>query len=754
MIPFACPACRAPATLRPERAGPLGVSAIAALVLLAVWFTFTTELKAERVHACELFLWSGPQGSPRGGSIRHVDPDDATASSKAVVVGPVCLAHTAQLLPLDCHGRLVGAKRPDEQAEQVLDNLDTVLGQVRSGFDDLVKLNLYVVNHEAAAALTRAMARRFPKSARPALSFVTTRLPHRDALLALDAVAVTPLTPDPKNLLRKRGWYGPGGCASVGLLPDGARLYVAGQAESGDLPTATRKTLESLKKTLVHLRLTTASVVQVKAFLQPMSDVAVVEKEVEVFFGKGKVPPLVLVEWKSSEKTPIEIELIAHAGRSYFSAPDVVDYLTPPGMTTSPLFSRVARVHYGPSIYVSGLYAGKAIGAKDEVESIFAALKPILEKAGSDLKHLVKATYYVSTEEASKALNDVRPKFYDPKRPPAASKAMVAGVVRPGRALTMDLIAVPTLRVPNSPPEIGYGLTEKEAAEGWLSLFDGSTPFGWKGASVEGNLLRGPGTTRAEFGNCAVRAELVRGGTITTGGKEVKVEPGPFTLAQTGMRGSIRLGDGVAVSKLLIRPLGMRAIFNGRDMTGWKRIDRASLSVERRPVWKVEAGKLVATGGPGALEYAKEPFGDLVLQVDVRTRGRHANSGVFFRSIPGDFMNGYEAQVYNRCLDGDPSRPAVWCTGGIDDRQNARRMISRDFRTFRMTVVAHGPHLATWVNGYQVTDWTDTRTKDANPRKGLRTEAGTIQLQAHDPGTDVEFSAILVSELKGSEKGK
>ncbi len=74
--------------------------------------------------------------------------------------------------------------------------------------------------------------------------------------------------------------------------------------------------------------------------------------------------------------------------------------------------------------------------------------------------------------------------------------------------------------------------------------------------------------------------------------------------------------------------------------------------------------------------------------------------------------------------------------------------------TFRMTVVANGPHLATRVSGYQVTDWADTRAKDANPRKGLRTDPGTIQLQAHDPMTNVEFSAIAVSEIKGSEKGK
>ncbi|MBL8826188.1 MAG: DUF1080 domain-containing protein, partial [Planctomycetaceae bacterium] len=88
-----------------------------------------------------------------------------------------------------------------------------------------------------------------------------------------------------------------------------------------------------------------------------------------------------------------------------------------------------------------------------------------------------------------------------------------------------------------------------------------------------------------------------------------------------------------------------------------------------------------------------------------------------------------------------------YTTGGIDDRQQARRAVAVDHEPFIMTVVAHGPHLATWVNGYQVTDWTDTRTPHANPRSGLRLEPGTIQLQAHDAETDLEFHQIRVQEL-------
>lgn len=675
-------------------------------------------------------------------ALKHIEPNDATATSKAVVVGPSALAHTGQLLPVDRRGR-VAKDMADAQVERLLDNLALVLAEVKSDFGALARLNVYIARDDLAGVVMRAFVRRFPRPARPAISFVTTRLPHPDALVALDAVACTPMSEERVLLTTIPGVRSPGSMATVAVLPYGARVHVSGQAEKGDLPTATRKTLESLRATLQHLRLSDVHVVQVKAFLTPMSDAEVVTKEVEAFYGKGKTPPLVLVEWKSGPQTPIEIELIAYAGRAYPSAPDVVEYRTPPGVTASPIYSRVCKVPYGPGIYLSGIHAAEAPDGKKETEDVLNQLKATLTKCGSDLNHLVKATYYVSTDESSKALNELRPRYYDPKRPPSASKAMVAGVGRAGRTLTLDMIAVPAMKVPQSKPEVGHGLTAEQAAGGWISLFDGKTTFGWKDAKVEDGQLSGGETTNL-FGKSALLADFAAGGTITVGGKELRVDAGPFTLAETAGLGPIKLGPGVKVKSLILRPLGMKTIFDGRNLDDWKRIDRATIPEERRPKWRVEGGALVATGGPGAMEYQGARYGDLVLQIDVKTRIRHANGGVFFRSIPGDFMNGYEAQVYNRCEDGDPSKPLETATGGIDDRQNARRLVSRDFHYYRMTVLARGPHLATWINGHQVTDWTDPRKPDPNPRKGLRVEPGTIQLQAHDPLTDVEFRTIQV----------
>lgn len=313
-------------------------------------------------------------------------------------------------------------------------------------------------------------------------------------------------------------------------------------------------------------------------------------------------------------------------------------------------------------------------------------------------------------------------------------------------ALQKEPPSVQPMKLPEGKPEHGHGLTAEEAAVGWISLFDGKTTFGWNGAEVESGQLTG-GATTGSVGDCELRADVVRGGTLLVGGKEHVVKAGPLHLARTGGRGPVKLGKEVVVRSLVVRPLGMRSIFPGKDLAGWKRIDRANLPADKLPTWKVSEGRLESVGGPGALEYP-EKYGDFTIQVEVRSRNRHANGGLFLRAIPGDFMNGYEIQVHSRCHDGDPSRPFTYATGGIDDRQDARRLVSRDFEWFTMTAIADGPHLASWVNGVQVTDWMDTRPRHENPRRGLRTEPGVIQLQAHDPETDLEWRRIGIATLE------
>ena len=301
---------------------------------------------------------------------------------------------------------------------------------------------------------------------------------------------------------------------------------------------------------------------------------------------------------------------------------------------------------------------------------------------------------------------------------------------------------------PASPqPEYGHALTAKEAQEGWIALFDGETTFGWSGAAVEKQTLSG-GQTTSPFGACEIKGELAAGGDMKIGDQALSLPAGKFKqTVRVGTAGPIRLGEGLALKSLLLKPAALKEVLSDRGLAGWTILRHPKLPDDRQAKWSSEEGVLRAVGGPGCVEL-EGSYGDLILQVEARMRAKLANGGVFFRSIPGDFMNGYEAQLFNGCYEQDPARPARYSTGAIDDRQLARRLVSRDGVSLVMTVIAAGPHIATWVNGYQMTDLTDTRDKHDNPRQGLRLAPGTIQLQAHDPETDIEFRRVSIGELK------
>jgi hypothetical protein len=203
----------------------------------------------------------------------------------------------------------------------------------------------------------------------------------------------------------------------------------------------------------------------------------------------------------------------------------------------------------------------------------------------------------------------------------------------------------------------------------------------------------------------------------------------------------------VRFRNIRLRPLGLEPLHNGRDLLGWKSCD------EMPGKFAANDGVIVARGGPGQLE-SESRFADFVLQFQVRLNAGGLNSGLFFRSIPGERMNGYEVQIDNAVEDNDSNKPKNGGTGAIFRRNAARRVLTRDREWSAITLVATGNHMSVWVNGHQVSDWKDERPKHSNPRHGLRLEAGTIILQAHDETTDVSFAAIQAAELAARQKGE
>ncbi len=395
-------------------------------------FDFTFRAFAILVLASGLAI-----GQP---GIERIEHNADTGAAKAVVLtGPAPLVHTAMTLPMDESGNVVGADNANEQTARVLETLRSVLEASSSDFDRVARINVYAAHDDVIPSVESKFAETFAENA-PAVTYVVGELAHPGALVAMDAIAVadtgTEIAVDVDSLFsRPRREH-----ASV--LSPGRAVYISGQAEPGEtLAEATHNTMESLRATLEWLGLDLSHVVHVKTFMNPMAGVAEVDDTLDAFFSGDTVPPITHVEWTNN--APIEIELIATAPEGTATqAEGPVSYLTPSGMTESPVFCRVTVIDSDRRIYTSGLTGDDRTSAEAEVRSLYAELGRILQAAGSDMNHLAKATYYCATDATSAALNQVRPDFYDPKRPPAASKALVGGTGRSGKGIAIDMIAV------------------------------------------------------------------------------------------------------------------------------------------------------------------------------------------------------------------------------------------------------------------------------------------------------------------------
>ena len=298
-------------------------------------------------------------------------------------------------------------------------------------------------------------------------------------------------------------------------------------------------------------------------------------------------------------------------------------------------------------------------------------------------------------------------------------------------------------------------------AELWIGL-DPNQPVEQPKDPIQRTTLDSPGTwTRASIkvrGGAIVEGEFASlGGAVGTGfataRKTQPAKPGPLAIA----------GSNFVLRNIRLRPVGAKSLFNGKDLTGWK------IHPDRKSKFNVtEDGEIRIQDGPGDLQ-TKDVWSDFLLQLECKTAGDRLNSGVFFRCLPDLYQQGYESQIQNGFTEEakkeytvdvyDPkthelkekqkvkSRAMDFGTGAIYRRIPARKEVAKDKRWFTMTVLAHGRHIATWVDGVQVVDWTDHRPINENARQGCRLKAGAISFQGHDPTTDLYFRNIRIVDL-------
>ena len=294
-------------------------------------------------------------GTCAAGPIRlqRIPAASSAGTPAAVRVANADLVHTTQLLPPD-----TSVDDAATQVTGVLSQLDRVLEEFQSSRSDVVKLNLYVRDASVREAFLDQLAD-WSAGHAPAVASVATALSDPHALVGLDAVfasrrSETASTPERVMVAALKGDKRR---AHASVLPQGDAVYISGQAEPGDFAEATRATLDGLERTLQTMQLDKRHIVQIKCYMRPMSDADVVHGQMAAFFGSDAVPPVSLVEWVSAP-WPIEIDLVAWAPAE--ESDETVSFSTPPWMPTSPVYSKVARVHGNDRIYVAGLTSPEA----------------------------------------------------------------------------------------------------------------------------------------------------------------------------------------------------------------------------------------------------------------------------------------------------------------------------------------------------------------------------------------------------------
>jgi hypothetical protein len=340
--------------------------------------------------------------------------------------------------------------------------------------------------------------------------------------------------------------------------------------------------------------------------------------------------------------------------------------------------------------------------------------------------------------------------------------------------LTLLLVLIVGVVRAADPPKPNT-LTSQEIADGWIQLFDGATAFGWLtsgpvrvegGALILGGREQAMARTTTAFGvsdyvfdytlDSKPGVEYVLytfgNGTRRLSGKAsgpdadtITSPPEGIVQVRTPFAITVPAGATLTIRGLKVRPVGLKPIFNGEDLSGWKQY----AGDERRAKSKFSVtpdGWLNVKNGPGDLQTEKQ-YADFIFQGECISNGDHLNSGIFFRCLPGQYQNGYEMQIQNGYKDNDRTKPQDFGTGAIYRRVAARKVVPNDHEWFVMTLVADGNHFATWVNGYQVVDWTDTRPENANARNGLKLGPGPLSIQGHDPTTDLSFRNLRIAEL-------
>lgn len=213
-------------------------------------------------------------------------------------------------------------------------------------------------------------------------------------------------------------------------------------------------------------------------------------------------------------------------------------------------------------------------------------------------------------------------------------------------------------------------------------------------------------------------------------------------------------------------PEGFRALFNGRDLSGWYGLNphpAASLDEAKRAenlagqraefseYWRIEDGELV-NDGRGPYATTEQEFGDIELLVDYKTVPG-ADSGIYLRGAP-------QVQIWDSHQKFDPERPTRrphLGSGGLFNNspgaQGRDPLVLADHPLGQWNhcrIRQIGNRTWVWLNDELVVD--DAVMENYWDRRQPLAERGPIMLQTH--GGEIRWRNLFVREIPDDEASK
>jgi len=179
------------------------------------------------------------------------------------------------------------------------------------------------------------------------------------------------------------------------------------------------------------------------------------------------------------------------------------------------------------------------------------------------------------------------------------------------------------------------------------------------------------------------------------------------------------------------------ALFNGKDLSGWKKYGDEK--------WAVENGEILGEALTKAYGYlaTEKTYKDFEMKAKFKAEGT-GNSGIFYHStLEGVDIKGVQVEV-------DPN-PGMH-TGGLYESGGREWLIKPgaaeekalkvgDWNQIQFSVV--GNHVVTYVNGVKAVDYTDPNPKYFD---------GVIALQLHAGGQGkMRFKDLYIREIKSTQ---